>query len=69
MTAHLPGVGVDEEWLIVPPRPEPIPWLLARGADLHWAREHLVPWLGRHLRGRSSGHLVTAKRPALGPIE
>lgn len=63
------GVGVDEDWLLVPPTPEPTPWLLARGADLRWAREHLVPWMGRHLIGHSSGDLVSAKRPALAPIE
>lgn len=63
------GVGADEEWLLVPPMPEPTPWLLARGADLRWARRHLVPWVGRHLRGQSSGDVVTAKRPALAPIE
>jgi lysophospholipase L1-like esterase len=63
------GVGVDEEWLLVPPMPEPTPWLLARGADLRWAREHLMPWMRRHLRGQSSGDLVSAKRPALTPIE
>jgi hypothetical protein len=63
------GVGVEEEWLLVPPAPEPTPWLLARGADLRWARQHLVPWVGRHLRGHSSGDLVAPKRPALTPIE
>jgi lysophospholipase L1-like esterase len=63
------GVGADDEWMLVPPMPEPTPWLLARGADLRWAREHLVPWMGRHLLGHSSGDLVTAKRPALAPVE
>jgi lysophospholipase L1-like esterase len=63
------GVGIEDDWMLVPPMPEPTPWLLARGADLRWAREHLVPWVGRHFRGQSSGDLVTAKRPALSPIE
>jgi lysophospholipase L1-like esterase len=63
------GVGVDEDWMLVPPMPEPTPWLLARGADLRWARRHFVPWVGRHLRGQSSGDRVTAKRPALAPID
>jgi lysophospholipase L1-like esterase len=62
------GVGVDEEWMLVPPMPEPTPWLLARGADLRWAREHLAPWVNRHLRGQSSGATVTAKRPTLSPV-
>jgi lysophospholipase L1-like esterase len=61
-------VGVEEQWLIVPPRPAPTPWLAARGADLRWARQHLAPWVRRRLTGRSSGDLVTAKRPALAPV-
>jgi lysophospholipase L1-like esterase len=63
------GVGVADEWMLVPPTPEPTPWLLARGADLRWAREHLVPWVARHVRGQSSGDRITAKRPALAPVE
>jgi hypothetical protein len=63
------GVGVTEEWLLVPPMPAPTPWLLARGADLRWAGQHLAPWIKRRIAGDSSGDLVTAKRPELGPIE
>ena len=63
------GVGVTEEWLLVPPMPAPSRWLLARGADLRWAGQHLAPWIKRRLAGASSGDLVTAKRPELGPIE
>jgi lysophospholipase L1-like esterase len=63
------GVGVDEEWLLVPPMPAPTPWLLARRADLRWAGRHLAPWLKRRLAGTSSGDLVTAKRPQLGSID
>ena len=62
------GVGVDEDWLLVPPAPAPTPWLLARGADLRWAGQHLAPWIRRRLVGASSGDTVTAKRPMLGPI-
>jgi lysophospholipase L1-like esterase len=63
------GVGVDEEWLLVPPMPAPSPWLMARGADLRWAGQHLAPWIKRRLAGASSGDLVKAKRPELGPVE
>jgi lysophospholipase L1-like esterase len=63
------GVGVDEQWMLVPPQPEPTPWLLARGADLRWAREHLAPWIGRHFTGHSSGDLLAAKRPELSQID
>jgi len=62
------GVGVDEDWMLVPPMPAPTPWLLSRSADLRWAREHLAPWIGRHLIGHSSGENITAKRPALAPF-
>jgi lysophospholipase L1-like esterase len=63
------GVGVEEDWMLVPPMPAPTPWLLARGADLRWAREHLAPWIGRHIIGHSSGETITAKRPVLAPIQ
>lgn len=62
-------VGVDEEWLLVPSMPAPTPWLLARGADLRWAGQHLAPWIRRRLAGASSGDLITAKRPQLAPID
>ncbi|MFI5936085.1 SGNH/GDSL hydrolase family protein [Actinoplanes sp. NPDC051494] len=63
------GVGVEEDWLLVPPAPAPTPWLLARSADLRWAGQHLAPWIRRRLAGASSGDLVTAKRPELGPVD
>lgn len=62
------GVGVDEDWLIVPPRPAATPWLAARQADLRWAGQHLAPWVKRRLTGRSSGDLITAKRPSLAKV-
>jgi len=33
-------------------------------ADAQWAREYLKPWVGRRLRGVSSGDELTAKYPA-----
>lgn len=60
------GLG-DESWRT--PRPLPP----ARGAvpraagHLRWAGRHLAPWVGRRLRGRSSGDLVAPKRPTLSP--
>ncbi|THA76939.1 SGNH/GDSL hydrolase family protein [Streptomyces sp. A0642] len=41
--------------------------LQAAGAELRWAAAFLGPWLGRRLRGRSSGDGRTAKRPDLLP--
>ncbi|MFJ9616732.1 SGNH/GDSL hydrolase family protein [Streptomyces noursei] len=40
----------------------------ARRDNIHWAREHLVPWIGRRLRGVSSGDDVEPKRPDLLPL-
>ncbi|WP_391858406.1 SGNH/GDSL hydrolase family protein [Streptomyces silvisoli] len=39
-----------------------------RRENIQWAREHLVPWIGRRLRGESSGDRVSAKRPELLPL-
>jgi lysophospholipase L1-like esterase len=37
-------------------------------AEGAWARRHLLPWIWRHLRGRSSGDGREAKRPQLQPV-
>jgi lysophospholipase L1-like esterase len=63
------NVGVEEDWLLVPPMPAPTPWLLARGADLRWAGQHLAPWIKRRIVGGSSGDMITAKRPELSHID
>jgi lysophospholipase L1-like esterase len=45
------------------------PRLAARvGSDARFAREHLLPWIGRRLTGRSSGDGRVAKRPELAPL-
>jgi lysophospholipase L1-like esterase len=58
------------------PAPDPFaPWPdivsaeASRRDDLLWARMHFLPWIGRHLRGRSSGDYITAKRPVLELLE
>jgi lysophospholipase L1-like esterase len=38
---------------------------LSRRDDVLWARTYFLPWVGRHLRGRSSGDTVLPKRPDL----
>ncbi|MGW8377945.1 SGNH/GDSL hydrolase family protein [Streptomyces sp. ODS28] len=40
----------------------------ARKENIQWAREYLVPWIGRRLRGESSGDGVEPKRPDLLPL-
>ena len=37
-------------------------------ADVRWGRQYLVPWVGRRLRGVSSGDSIAAKQPDLGPV-
>ncbi|GAA0473807.1 SGNH/GDSL hydrolase family protein [Streptomyces sp. NPDC046215] len=52
---------------------EPLPpsvspgWAARRASDARFAREHLVPWIGRRLTGRSSGDGRPAKRAELLP--
>lgn len=40
----------------------------ARRANRAWAREYLGPWIGRRVRGRSSGDGMVGKRPTLEPL-
>ncbi|WP_424215334.1 SGNH/GDSL hydrolase family protein [Streptomyces sp. BI20] len=54
----------DQPWPPVPPRGT----AEVTRDNIHWAREHLVPWIGRRLRGESSGDHVEAKRPDLLPL-
>ncbi|MEU8618351.1 SGNH/GDSL hydrolase family protein [Streptomyces sp. NPDC048623] len=54
----------EQAWPPEPPRGT----LEVRKDDIHWAKEYLVPWIGRRLRGESSGDHVEAKRPDLMPL-
>lgn len=66
--AQVLGIDVpadpDQEWPPLPQRGT----LEVRRDDIHWAREYLVPWIGRRLRGESSGDHVEPKRPDLLPL-
>lgn len=62
---HLPGS--DDAWTLpLPPQAAPAV-RQAAAAELRWAAAFLGPWLGRRLRGKSSGDGRTAKRPQLLP--
>lgn len=72
--AVLEAVGIDDPalsggppgWWRDPLHPAPRNGPLARsGEDLRWVRRHLAPWVGRRLRGVSSGDTIAAKRPQL----
>ncbi|WP_225849455.1 SGNH/GDSL hydrolase family protein [Streptomyces sp. HPF1205] len=54
----------DRAW---PPQ-VPKPPAEVRRDNIQWAREYLVPWIGRRLRGESSGDHVEPKRPDLLPL-
>ncbi len=66
--AEVLGVPVEGDWKQPWPPADPRDWRSARQEDLHWAREFLVPWIGRRLTGRSSGDNVNPKRPSLDPL-
>ena len=68
--AVLQALGAEPsfDWRAELPPAAPTPWLRARRQDLRWARVYLVPWIGRRLRGKSSGDGRPAKRPEPLPL-
>ncbi|WP_331767131.1 SGNH/GDSL hydrolase family protein [Embleya sp. NBC_00896] len=59
----------DDTWTLpLPPLPAPARRQVA-AAELRWAVAFLGPWVGRRVRGRSSGDGRTAKRPQLLPVQ
>ncbi|NWF30532.1 SGNH/GDSL hydrolase family protein [Streptomyces sp. PKU-EA00015] len=63
------GLDAETDWQALLPPPARAGWAARRAADLRFAREHLGPWIGRRLTGRSSGDGRPAKRPELLPYE
>jgi lysophospholipase L1-like esterase len=62
------GVGSDEDWSSpLPPQPPRVRRAAVR-EDAAWVREYVGPWVGRRLRGRSSGDAVQPKRPTPQPL-
>ncbi|MEO7086785.1 MAG: SGNH/GDSL hydrolase family protein, partial [Gemmatimonadaceae bacterium] len=55
----------DETWA----HPLPTEWPRSLPAtilaEIRWQRDYFLPWVWRHLRGRSSGDGRVAKRPSL----
>ncbi|MFI1650158.1 SGNH/GDSL hydrolase family protein [Streptomyces avidinii] len=61
------GLPAEVDWRTELPA-EALPgWTVRRAQDLSFARQHLLPWIGRRLTGRSSGDGRPAKRPELLP--
>ncbi|ORT60905.1 SGNH/GDSL hydrolase family protein [Streptomyces sp. CB03238] len=61
------GLEPEEDWRAPLPPAVPAAWLARRVSDVRFARQHLGPWIGRRLTGRSSGDGRPAKRPELLP--
>lgn len=59
------GVPTSEDWREPWPAAPGLSWRDQRAQDIRWAREHLAPWIGRRLRGVSSGDGRRPKRPQL----
>jgi lysophospholipase L1-like esterase len=64
------GIPAAEDWRerLLPDPAGTLRWASARRQDIHWARTYAAPWLGRRLRGVSSGDGVEPKRPSLLPL-
>lgn len=60
------GLG-DDAWRTPRPLAPSGGPLSTAGGHARWAARHFAPWLGRRLRGRSSGDGVTPKRANLAP--
>ncbi|MFF4308526.1 SGNH/GDSL hydrolase family protein [Streptomyces sp. NPDC001507] len=59
----------DTGWRTPVPATLPPGWVARRVADARFTRQHLLPWIGRRLTGRSSGDGRAPKRPELLPYE
>jgi lysophospholipase L1-like esterase len=62
------GRAAGTDWTAPLPPAAPLRWAARRAADLRFTREHLLPWIGRRLTGRSSGDGLAPKRPDLTPL-
>lgn len=56
------------DWQAPLPAAPPAGWATRRRADVRFARQYLLPWVGRRLTGRSSGDGRAPKRPDLAPL-
>ena len=59
----------DAGWADPLPPAAPISRADAARANARWAREYVVPWVQRRLRGQSSGDTISAKRPTVTPLD
>lgn len=62
------GFPARFDWDAPLPRSAQAAWPARRRADARFARQFLLPWVGRRLTGRSSGDDRSPKRPDLEPL-
>ena len=64
----VPVTGDDTDWRtpLEPAPPQPVRAVVAQ--ELAWVRGFVLPWIGRRIRGESSGDGRAAKRPAAVPL-
>ncbi|MEV0321480.1 SGNH/GDSL hydrolase family protein [Streptomyces sp. NPDC050658] len=63
------GYAPEDDWRSPVPATAPPNWAARRIADVRFAKQHLAPWIGRRLTGRSSGDGLPPKRPELLPYK
>ncbi|MFJ2345601.1 SGNH/GDSL hydrolase family protein [Streptomyces antimycoticus] len=63
------GHEPEADWDAPLPPAVPVGWIARRTSDVRFARQHLGPWIGRRLTGRSSGDGRAPKRAELLPYE
>lgn len=62
------GVRPDPTWREPLPPLSPTAWWRSRVEDAEWFARYWLPWVVRHVRGRSTGDGLAAKRPVLAPV-
>jgi lysophospholipase L1-like esterase len=67
-TLEVLGVPVTEDWREPWPEADPHPWRRRRQEDLDWARNYLLPFLSKWVRGYQTGDGCLPKRPELLPF-
>lgn len=68
LARHLGMPDTDDSWALPLPAPPPRTVLGFVRGELVWGRDYLLPWIWRHMRGRSSGDGIRPKRPELSPM-
>lgn len=68
LTARALGLTTEEDPAAPWPAEQSHTAAEQRRENLQWAKDYLLPWVGRRLRGESSGDHVAAKRPDLLPL-